>query len=199
MGIGTSKRGKLYGVGFCSTDLKGSVKSINTHPYNVWKSILERSYDSKFHEKNPSYRGVEVCESWHDYQNFYTWYIENYYEVRENKMNLDKDILCPGNKIYSPDTCAFVPQAINLLLTDCRRSRGVCPQGVHFHKRSGKYQASLRAYGKHRYLGQYNSKEEAFRVYKNAKEYYVKQKADEYRKVLPKAVYGALRDYVLEG
>ena len=30
-------------------------------------------------------------------------------------MNLDKDILIKGNKIYSPKTCIFVPNDINVL------------------------------------------------------------------------------------
>lgn len=30
--------------------------------------------------------------------------------------HLDKDILLKGNKVYSPETCAFVPAKINSLL-----------------------------------------------------------------------------------
>jgi len=30
--------------------------------------------------------------------------------------HLDKDILIPGNKIYSPDRCIFVSSLINLLI-----------------------------------------------------------------------------------
>ena len=31
--------------------------------------------------------------------------------------SLDKDILVKGNKIYSPETCCFVPQDVNILFT----------------------------------------------------------------------------------
>lgn len=42
--------------------------------------------------------------------------------------------------------------------------------GVSCHRRSGKWQASIAEYGKQRYLGLFNSPEEAAKAYLNAKE-----------------------------
>ena len=51
------------------------------------------------------------------------------------KMCLDKDILIKGNKIYSQDTCIFVPKAINSLFTNRKRFRGEYPIGVYKGKK----------------------------------------------------------------
>jgi hypothetical protein len=37
---------------------------------------------------------------------------------------LDKDIIAPGSKLYSPETCAFVLKATNLFVIACDASRG---------------------------------------------------------------------------
>jgi hypothetical protein len=47
-------------------------------------------------------------------------------------MALDKDILYKGNKIYSPDTCVFVPQEINALFVKNDANRGDLPIGVFY-------------------------------------------------------------------
>ena len=56
---------------------------------------------------------------------------------------LDKDILIKGNKIYSPDTCCFVPSEINNLFVGCNKSRGSLPIGVTFNKRLKRYVAQI--------------------------------------------------------
>ena len=50
------------------------------------------------------------------------------------QMDLDKDILCKGNKVYSSETWKFVPHAINSLLLNCKRGRGKYPVCVSFDK-----------------------------------------------------------------
>ena len=87
----------------------------NTRVYDTWHDMLRRCYDSKFHEKRPTYVDCEVCEEWHNFQNFAKWYDNNYYEIEGERMHLDKDILVKHNKIYSSETCVFVPHAINSL------------------------------------------------------------------------------------
>lgn len=81
--------------------------------YTTWHAIAERCYSKKYKEKKNSYEGITMCEEWLNYQNFSKWYDENYYEVEGERIELDKDILVRGNKIYSPDTCIFVPSSIN--------------------------------------------------------------------------------------
>lgn len=57
-----------------------------------------------------------MCELWlYSPEYFYDWLEVAYYEVKgyEDKMQLDKDILVPGNRIYSPQRCVFVPNELN--------------------------------------------------------------------------------------
>ena len=45
------------------------------------------------------------------------------------------------------------------------------------------------------YLGRYNTSEEAFQSYKQAKENYIKQVADEYKDKIPEILYKAMYKY----
>ena len=108
-------------------------------------------------------------------------------------MCLDKDILCKGNKIYSRDTCIFVPQRINLLFTKRDNSRGDNPIGVS-DLPSGNYQVKCNnGYGKSVYLGSYLTKEESFKVYKQYKEKIIKEVIDSYEGRIPEPFYSRLK------
>lgn len=85
--------------------------------YSTWLSMLKRCYNIEFQFKHSSYIGCSVHEDWHNFQNFAKWYDENYYSIGNERIALDKDILVKGNKIYSPETCIFVPHNINNLFT----------------------------------------------------------------------------------
>lgn len=69
--------------------------------------MIKRCYNQKCLLKDNTYRGCSVCDEWLNFQNFGEWYDENYYEVPNEVMDLDKDILHKGNKIYSPDNCVL--------------------------------------------------------------------------------------------
>ena len=130
------------------------------------------------------------------------WIEENYYEVSGEQMCLDKDILCKGNKVYSRETCIFVPQRINTLFVKRDNDRGKDPIGVD-QLPSGNYQAYCNnGYGKTIYLGTYSTKEEAFRVYKKYKEKVIKEVIDSYKGKIPEPYYSQLRkvmyDYEVE-
>ena len=75
----------------------------------------------------------------------------------------------PGNKVYCPEYCVFITQAINTLLTDHRAARGEYPQGVTYRKDNGKYRARINVDGKRVNLGQANTPEEASLIYRKAK------------------------------
>ena len=121
------------------------------------------------------------------------WIEENYYEIPGEQMCLDKDILCKGNKVYSGETCIFVPQRINKLFTKSDRSRGKDPIGVT-PRESGNYQVFCnKGYGKNVCLGTYSTEEEAFQVYKQYKEKVIKEVIDSYKGKIPEPHYSRLK------
>jgi hypothetical protein len=164
--------------------------------------MLKRCYDEKLHEKEPTYINCEVCEEWHNFQNFAKWYYENYYEVESERMHLDKDILVKHNKIYSSETCVFVPQTINSLFLKCDRSRGESVIGTS--PANGKYRADCSLINpqtgksKKKYLGSYNTEIEGFEVYKYYKEKNIKEVADYYFGLIPKRLYDGMYSYEVE-
>ena len=85
--------------------------------------------------------------------------------------SLDKDIIAPRSKLYSPETCAFVLQATNLFVTARDACRGEYPIGVHLYKRTGKYQAYCKNLftGKLEHLGYFSTQEEAHEVCRKRK------------------------------
>lgn len=194
----------VYGVGYIGEGkYKVSENGKNTRVYDTWKAMLQRCYSEKEHERHPTYIGCEVYEGWHNFQNFAKWYKDNYYEVGNEKMCLDKDILFKGNKIYSPDTCIFVPETINKLFIKNDKNRGESVIGATLCK-NGKYQAQCNIINpetgksKQEYLGLYDSQEKAFQVYKYHKERNIKQIADYYKIHIPQKLYDAMYNYEVE-
>ena len=101
----------------CVGNTKTKINGIKKESYKVWYSMLQRCYKECYINK-PTYKDCTVCDEWLCFENFEKWYNENYYEVDDEIMNLDKDILVKGNKIYSPETCCFVPKRINILFVN---------------------------------------------------------------------------------
>ena len=77
--------------------------------YVAWKNMLQRCYGKKYLERKPSYTGTSVCREWLYATEFKKWMEQQDWQGK----CLDKDIIVPGSKLYSPETCAFVLQATN--------------------------------------------------------------------------------------
>ena len=186
---------RYYGKGYLG---EGKYKAFEngkkTDEYRIWYNMLERCYDPKYQEKRPTYKGCTVEDYLLNFQNMSEWINENYYEVLGEKMQLDKDILYKGNKVYSRKSCIFVPQRINTLFTKCDKARGKDPIGV-YQLPSGNYQVTCNnGYGKYIYLGTYTTEEEAFKVYKNYKKKIIKETIDSYEGKIPEPFYSRLRE-----
>jgi hypothetical protein len=157
--------------------------------------MLLRCYDEAHRKKFPTYIGVACVDEWHDLTNFKSWFdVSNY----RDGYHLDKDILVSGNKLYSPETCCFVPPRINTLLIKRDSDRGACKLGVYFHEGAGKYVAQLSDGSRGRiYLGSFETEQEAFAEYKSAKEKMVKELAHAYydRGEIDQKVFVALGRY----
>ena len=186
---------RYYGVGYIGEGkYKMSENGKNTDEYDIWYHMLMRCYDPKYQEKHTTYRGCKVEDYLLNFQHMCEWLENNYYEIPGEKMCLDKDILCKGNKIYSRETCIFVPQKINTLFIKCNKSRGKDPIGV-YQLPSGNYQAYCNnGYGKYIYLGIYSTKEEAFNIYKEYKEKVIKDVIDSYEGEIPEPFYSRLKE-----
>ena len=177
-----------------------------TKCYNTWKHMLTRVYNKKYKEKHPTYENCTICEEWLNFQNFAKWYEENYYEVEGQRMHLDKDILIKGNKMYSSETCVFVPQRINELFTKNNRIRGDYPIGITYHKRDKVLDVRCSIYDNNTHSKKLVNIKRlpldkpflAFTYYKNFKENYIKEVADEYKDRIPKELYDAMYRYEVE-
>ncbi len=186
----------MYGKG---TNSKGkhkvSVKGVHTPAYKTWRNMLQRAYCPKTHAKQPTYIGCSIDGEWHDFQDFAEWF-ENH-EYSNHGYHLDKDLLIPGNKIYTPDRCVFVPSQLNNLLLDSGASRGQYPQGIRFYKNTNRFRASININGKKQHLGYFDCPNEAYTVYRKAKEANVKRMALEWQDRIAIDVFQALMNWQL--
>ena len=194
----------VYDIGYIGEGVyKVSTNGKSTKAYEVWKKMLQRCYDPYELNKHQTYIDCYVCDEWHNFQNFCKWFEENYYEIPNKIMCLDKDILVKGNKIYSPETCIFVTNRINILFIKRDVDRGKYPIGVCWDKERNKFIAYCRILDKNNnrkkiYLGRYNTIEEAFLEYKHFKENYIKEVADEYKDLIPIKLYNAMYEWKIE-
>ncbi len=168
------KNGFVYGVGMNDANykVKPTIKGkTRVCPfYARWKDMITRAYSDRFHEKYLTYRDVTVCEEWHLFSNFKKWMEEQDWEGKE----LDKDILYPNNKVYSPTTCCFAKKEVNGIFSGRIKPRSKYLIGVSFYERRQKYTAQIAIHGKKKHLGYFDSEDEAYRSYVVAKISYIK-------------------------
>ena len=170
-------------------------KGEKTKAHDAWIRMFDRCYNEKFHEKHPTYIGCEVCDEWHNFQNFAKWFYSNCYDVPGQSIEVDKDWLCVGNKIYCPEKCCLAPNIINTcLLTHDKLINFYLPIGVS-PTSSGRYKARCSEYGKRRDLGTYSTPQEAEGVYWNFKIKYVEKLAMEYKNFIPNSLYSVMMDF----
>lgn len=183
----------IFGVGYLGVGpYNVSENGKKSRAYSIWSGVLKRCYSGKYTNRSRSYEDCTVAEEWHCFQDFAHWYYKQP-NAENPEFQLDKDLILMGNRIYSSSTSSFVPASVNTLLLDCGSARGSYPLGVR--KVGNKYETRLRV-GNHRVkLGAFRTPEEAFRVYKKAKEAHVKKVAEENKDKVDKRVYDYLMNW----
>lgn len=189
----------ICGIGYIGIRKSNKLNPSKSQAYRIWLNMIKRCYDNNIQEKRPTYRGCSVCEEWHCFATFEEWYSNN---AKNEDWCLDKDILIKGNKLYSPETCCFVPNEINALFTKRQNHRGCNPIGVQYcapqRRFKACYKASLSKGTENGYIGTFDTPEEAFNAYKVAKEAWIKEVADKWKDKLDPKVYEALYLYEVE-
>lgn len=161
----------------------------STPMFEIWRSIKKRC------GKRANYFDCSISNEWEkDFQAFAEWAAPIY----KKGWQIDKDILVKGNKVYSPDTCCFVPKEINYIFTKNNKRRGVNPIGVSYSTKNRLYTAMVSEYGRFVYLGSFRNEIDAFLAYKKEKERYIKEVADKWKHQLEPKVYEALYNYKVE-
>ena len=188
----------VHGVGVTGTKYPITVDDVITKEYDLWHNMLQRCYNGAFKKKRPTYEGCEASENFKYYEYFYEW-CHKQIGFGNQGWHLDKDLLVKGNKVYSEDSCVFLPQEINSLLIKSNTSRGEYLIGVCWDKVKNAFKAQVRKNkGKSEHLGLFKTELEAFNAYKTAKEAFVKEQANKWKGKIDDRAYEALMSYKVE-
>lgn len=183
------------GQGEYLTTYRLNGKKQSTKAYDAWKRMFDRCYSDDIYNKYPTYKGVTVCEEWWNFQIFAKWFYSNYYEAGMHSMEVDKDWLVIGNKLYCPENCCIAPNMINSCLSTHDKIKNFdLPMGIS-PTASGKYQARCSAYGKRKDLGTYLNVADAEHAYWTFKINYIEELANEYKYCIPGRLYEVMINF----
>lgn len=187
-----------YRDGVWVKTLRNKSIQYETWSYAKYKSMHKRCLVGGAEQRNyPRYTGCFTSENFKDFQFFAEWSSKQIGYEMEN-WHLDKDILIKGNKLYSENTCVFIPAEVNTLLNGNNNSRGKYPIGAYFNKRDKAFTAHMRQHSKLHHIGNYSNPQDAFVAYKHEKERYIKDVANKYKDIIDSRVYNALLNYTVE-
>ncbi len=190
----------VYGIGYLGEfyNYKGVSK---LKAYSYWRNMIKRCYCKKALETQPSYKIVSVCKEWHNFENFKTWFDLHYYNVKNDLVCLDKDIKNKNSFMYSPNTCIFIPNRINVIFEKLQRekasNRNNLPLGVLWIEADKIYGCRCRDNGKNIWLGRSHDINELFERYKQYKMKVIKDRLQEYDEI-PDYVKDIVLSYEIE-
>lgn len=135
--------------------------------YQAWRCMIVRCHSKQYKIDYPTYKDVTCCEEWLVFSKFKSWMEQQDYVGKQ----LDKDIISPSSRFYSPETCAFVKGVTNKFIISNGASRGEHPLGVYWSKKAEKFQASCsNPFTKEReHLGLFNCPQEAHEAWRKRK------------------------------
>ena len=190
-------KGTVQGVGYLNGEKPWKNRQYE-YEYELWSGMINRCYgkgkDSEY------YTNCSVSENFKDYSYFKSWCNKQtgFKCKDENRgiFHLDKDVLCKGEKIYSEETCCFIPAEINCAVVSPKPINKTLslPLGVSKRKDRAKFSATLARYGKAKHLGSFTTVEDAEAAWKIAKSLYILELAEKWRARIDVRVYLALVD-----
>lgn len=157
-----------------------------------WFSMNRRCKDAKYHVTHPTYIGATV--SFVDFQDFTDWHTRQV-GYRDN-FHLDKDLLVKGNTDYNRNSCILLPAELNGLVNTHKGARGDLPIGVTRTANGEKFLSTIGTTGRvNKHLGVSDTAEEAFKLYKTAKEAFIRSQAEKWKGYIDSRAYHALMCY----
>jgi hypothetical protein len=189
----------VMGVGVNDWPAPIKVKGEHILAYKYWHQLLKRLYNTRSLALEPKYKEVGLCEEWKSFSKFKEWFDANYMGGRDD-IDLDKDLMCHvlgfKTKFYSPQTCEFLPREINAVIAYDKYTKDL-PVGVQHARHSARYTATISINNHKHHLGTFDTVEEAFAVYRAARENNIHQMADKYKSFISERAYAALKHYTI--
>jgi len=158
----------------------------HTTAYTAWYNMKKRCTNKQYRDEHQTYIGVSASSEFKDFTKFHDWWHKQVGHDMSD-IQLDKDLLIKGNKIYSQETCLLVPKFVNNFLIKSDVARGDCVIGVHkqgaYRNGDTRYKVQIMDYDvttrttEQKFLGYFRNELDAFHVYKSAKEVIAKKHA----------------------
>lgn len=169
---------------------EGKVVRVHTCPYySRWYDMIRRCYNKRALSKRNSYEKVTVCEDWAVFSKFKDWMSKQDWE---NKV-LDKDLL--SGIEYSPTTCLFIPESVNVFIKD-RVKNKANKRGSYYHSRDKVYESycSNQFTKRLEYLSRFKNEDDAHNAWKVRKLELCLEFHD--RGIINKTILDLLVDYI---
>ena len=172
--------------------------------YKIYDGILARCGDTEGNNNvRDCYNKSIMCQEWLDNPRaFVKWYLEHYYEVDGEEMDVDKDLFGDGSGMYCPKFCCILPKGLNTMLANSKKHykegetpENVLPLGVRYNSKTNKYYGEIQftgTGGRRIQLSDWNTAEEAFAEYKIMKQADICKVTAEYKEYIPNYIYDAL-------
>lgn len=152
--------------------LDGQSYQIHSKSDMLWSSIRYRTSKYGWNgDRNKTYSGV--LNKFKNFTSFYWWCHAqvgyNMIDENNNYWRIDKDILSDEVPVYSEDTCCFIPEHLNSMLTRPKPNvlNSEFPPGAEPHLKRFKARCTI---GKSRYhVGMYDTPIEAHIIWKREK------------------------------
>lgn len=177
--MSTALPDKKSADGFWLKNYTVNGKSFKTRAGRLWNSLNTRTSggveDKCYSMAENHFKSFQEFADWCQNQ---VGYLSK--DSRGYYWQLDKDILVPGNKIYSPETCVFVPPKLNSIFIEQENEEGL-PVGVRRVKGTERFSARSRDInGVRIHLGTFATAEEARTKYLEFKASVVYQVLERY-------------------
>lgn len=189
----------LYGLGVNEKDCVSHIKRKAVREYEIWARMLERCTET-FWVKRPAYIGTTCSDNFKSYSYFYKWCQEQkgFGNKDDNGRywQLDKDLLSEDRKMYSENTCVFVPAKLNGLLIRRKVNTSKYATGVIKKSKDKTFKVLYNDNeGTQVIVGGFLEEEDAFKYYKQCKESVIRLSAEKYKGLVDDRVYNKLMNY----
>lgn len=172
----------------CGWGINDMVNQRHTKAYRIWEHIIYRCKSNKRSKNIKSYEDCYISEEWKYFSCFKKWFDSNYIDG----WNIDKDLFSDGKKIYSPETCCFLPKELNSII----KNGVIINEMSCIQKKKDKFFVRLRSNGGFSSKW-FDNKEDAIMFYRKEKTKTVILIADKYRDKIPIKTYEALKNFFL--